>query len=72
MTTRTERGVETPKKVSGGVEGTIRRASNGKGIQVLGALQFDALWFVTGPGFLKTGGRCYGAAARILHPSLLM
>jgi hypothetical protein len=52
MTTWIERGVETPKKVSGGVEGTIRRASNGKGIQVLGASLFDALRFVTGPGFL--------------------
>src|SRR6266436_7506990 len=57
MTTWIERAVETPKKVSGGVEGTIRRASNGEGIQVLGASPFDALRFVTGPGFLKTGGR---------------
>ena len=37
MTAWTVHGMETPKKVSGGVEGTIRRASDGKGIQVLGA-----------------------------------
>jgi hypothetical protein len=55
MTIRTERGVETPKKVSGGVEGTIRRASNGKGISKYSARPFDALRFVT--GLLKTGGR---------------
>jgi hypothetical protein len=59
------------KKFPGGVEGTIRRASNGKGIQVLGASPFDALRFVTGLGLLETGGRkgrSYGCKRGLTMP----
>src|SRR5712692_8179744 len=57
MTTRTERGVETPKKVS-----WRRRRDNSTSQQwqrdpSTRCIAVDALRFVIGLGFLKTGGR---------------